>query len=551
MTRTIAIGVLASLIATAANAAPGDHLWSEGWPVYGEGMDVDAAGRPSTAGSIWGAVDLGGGAIGEDGTGSIFAMKVNDGGGHVWSRAFANPSYASVTAVASSPDGDTYVAGNLSKGGSIEFDGILLSGPPGEAWAVRFDGSGNVLWGDTFGRGWIRDVDATDTEVAFTGTILGTMNFGGSDLGTFPSQVLAAKLTEDGNHVWSAEFGDAAYQSGLECGLTAGGSLVILSSIDSEADFGGGALAADADSDLALAFFNPSGGHVWSDIHHGTFGFSSILNTGLAVSGSGSIGVTGEFLGDVDFGGGTLNATSKDIFVVRFDSSGNHVWSLSTGGTGEEIGTGAAFDGSHNLYVAGTYSSPVDLGTGELPHQGSRDGFLLALDTGGDALWCQGFGSTGFESNLEVKTSTAGIPTVGLDGTASGIDFGGGVKTGTFYAVAYEGEAAPLSTPWAASSASARLFAAPNPFAAGTTLRLDADALVTDAGVDDEAAAVTILDVTGRRVRTYAALTVTALRQGITWDGRSDLGLDLAPGVYYVDVTVGATSLRSRVVRTR
>lgn len=546
----VTAGVSASLFATSAHAAAGDHLWSDGWEVYGEGMGLDAAGRPSTAGSIWGVADVGGGTLGEDGQSSIFVMKRNADGTHDWSRAFDNDSYASVTAVCASPDGDTYVAGQLSKGGSIEFDGYVLSGSFGEAWAVRFDPSGAVMWADTFGRGWIRDVDATSTEVAFTGVILGTMNFGGDDLGSFPSQILAAKLDEGGGHVWSAEYGDAAYQSGLECGLTDDGSLVVLSSLDGTADFGGGGLTADTDADLTVAFFDAGGGHVWSDVHHGTFGFSSIYNTGLAVSGSGSIGVTGEFFGDVDFGGGNLNATSKDIFVVRFDSSGNHVWSTSMGSTGEETGTSAAFDGNHNLYVAGTFTGSLDLGTGELPYVGSRDAFLLVLDTGGEPLWAKGMGSTGYDSNPEVKTSIADIPTVGLDGGTTGIDFGGGMRTGSWYAVAYEGEDSPLSTPSAGSSLDVRMLAAPNPFAAGTTLRLDVDALSD--GIDlSGAASVTILDVAGRKVRSYPGLTADALRQGIAWDGRSDVGLDVAPGVYFVEARVGAEALRSRVVRTR
>jgi hypothetical protein len=65
------------------------------------------------------------------------------------------------------------------------------------------------------------------------------------------------------------------------------------------------------------------GNHVWSR----RFGDSQDqFAYGVAVGPSGSVGLTGEAGGAVDFGGGDLAGKSNDVYVAKLDNAGAHLW---------------------------------------------------------------------------------------------------------------------------------------------------------------------------------------------------------------------------------
>ena len=534
--RLAAAVCLAAASPGASLAAPGDHVWSAGWDVNGVGSSVDGSGGVGIAGTFSGSVDFGGGTLTATSS-DVFVAKLGADGSHVWSGRYDCTSFPTVTAIACAPGGDIYVAGLLTKGGTIDFGGGPIGLPDGRLWAVHFDAAGNHVWSDTFGNGTINDIDASDAEVVFAARNTISVDFGGGPLGTSGNvQAIVAKLAPDKSHVWSSAFGDGLTQEGLEVGLLGSGDVVFLASVSGTADFGGGGLTADADPDLALVRLDGSGGHVWSRLLTGSF---TTYRTGMDVTSSGAICATGAFLGTADLGGGVLTSTGTDAWVGRFDSSGNHLWSTKLGSTGAEIGFGAWFDPDGRVIVSGTYSEPVDFGGGLLPHAGSNDAFLVSLDTSGAHVWSRGWGTTGFESRCEVEVGPGGDPVLSVSGPA-GVDFGGGAVGGGFGVARVEGGAPgtsdlPEVDPVASTP---RLRVAPNPFTQATTIHWDTP-FATD-GV-----ALRIVDAAGRLVRSLAASD----RDAFTWDGRDDTGERVAAGVYFLRVDSSGGRRTGRVIR--
>ena len=71
----------------------------------------------------------------------------------------------------------------------------------------------------------------------------------------------------------------------------------------------------------------------------------------IKIDASGNRYVTGSFNATADFdpGSGTANLISaglNDIFLAKYDASGNYVWAKSMGGTGADLGNSLALDGS-------------------------------------------------------------------------------------------------------------------------------------------------------------------------------------------------------------
>ncbi len=542
-TIVVAVGILGA--AAQATAAPGDHVWSKGWSVNGVGSSVDGAGGVGCAGTFSGTVDFGGGTLTATGL-EVFVAKFNGGGTHIWSDHYPPESFVTVTAVACAPAGDIYVAGNLPKGGTIDFGGGPIGLPDGNLWAVRFDPQGNHVWSDTFGFGTILDIDATDTAVAFAARNSSIVNFGGANLGASGNiQTIVAKLTPSKTHVWSQAYGDAAFQTGREVGLLPSGELVLMSAVQGTVDFGLGALVADTNDDITLARFNGSGGCIWSQIRHGSFGTFGVLNSGMDVSPTGEIAIAGEFIGTADLGGGTLTSTLLDIFVARYNSGGTHTFSTKYGTSTDEAGQSIWFDPSGNVVLAGTYSSAINFGGGNLPFVGSKDIFLASFESDGTHLWSRGWGTSGNESRCEAEVGPNGEAILSATGS-SGINFGGGAITpASFYLAEIQGTAGGSVDAVTAEAPVAAMHVAPNPFTTTAAVRFAAPA--------EGAARLEVMDVAGRRVRSLDAGSGPAGNgtRTVVWDGRDERGQAITPGVYFVRLATNAGTQVERVVHIR
>ena len=122
---------------------------------------------------------------------------------------------------------------------------------------------------------------------------------------------------------------------------------------------------------------------------------------------SGHIYVTGRFSGTVDFepGSGTTYLNSQggmDIFVLKLDTSGNLLWAKSIGGYQNDYGTDIAVDKQQNVYVTGKFQGTADFdpgtGTHNISSNGSKDIFLVKLDSQGSLVWANATGGLNYDT---------------------------------------------------------------------------------------------------------------------------------------------------------
>ncbi|MBI3502643.1 MAG: SBBP repeat-containing protein, partial [Bacteroidetes bacterium] len=95
----------------------------------------------------------------------------------------------------------------------------------------------------------------------------------------------------------------------------------------------------------------------------------------IATDANGNVLVTGIFQSStITFGTTTLtnaNAGYPDIFIVKYDASGNVLWAKSAGGTSADYGYGIAADANGNVLVTGYFLSPaITFGTTTLTNAG-------------------------------------------------------------------------------------------------------------------------------------------------------------------------------------
>jgi hypothetical protein len=108
---------------------------------------------------------------------------------------------------------------------------------------------------------------------------------------------------------------------------------------------------------------------------------SSLQNiTSIAVDNSGNLYITGQY--------------SNSIFLAKFDSNLNVIYTKIIQITGNEIGYSIALDSSNNIYIGGRKDAQPD------------QAILVKLDNSGTIIWCKSWGGAGDEGIFKIRVDS-------------------------------------------------------------------------------------------------------------------------------------------------
>jgi hypothetical protein len=246
---------------------------------------------------------------------------------------------------------------------------------------------GAVVWTKPWGTLVATDEDG---DVIVSGAFAGAITLDGTTLASAGERdVFVARLDTDGNVLDAVTLGAAGDDSVQSIAVDRAGRVVVSGP-------GLGTVALDADDTPA-----------WRVDY---FGY-------VATDAAGDVLVTGALTGSADFGGGTLtSAGGKDVFVVKLDEGGNHVFSHRYGDAGAaQEGQAISADPEGNVVIAGVFDESIDFGTGALeparcPSEAwcAQSGFVAKLDANGNTL----FGVT--RGAMRALTGIANTPAGGV-----------------------------------------------------------------------------------------------------------------------------------------
>jgi len=367
-----------------------------------------------------------GGMGGEGGTGGVAQGGMGQGGGdHLYSRSLT----ASVEALAAGPQGSLLAAG-IAMGPTDFGSGIVPGGGAYDLFVVKYDSLDNVVFAKMLGDAADQSAEAIAVDanggLAVGGRVEGTIDFGGGPLADtgFPDAVVA-RLDDNGSELWAKRFVGGVSGTTLGVGIAANGSVYAVgNATGGPIDFGGGPIAGGGALQVFVAAFDGSGNHLWSMlVGDGANQYVS----GVAVDAAANVFVTGSFEGSIAFGGPTLTSAGNfDVYLVKLDALGNHLWSKQFGDASAQFAYGVASDAAGNVVVAGSQSGAVDYGGGTLTANGATDAFVARFDPSGNHVWSHTHGDAANQRAYAVQMDTAGdIVLTGSFG--SNIDFGGGM----------------------------------------------------------------------------------------------------------------------------
>jgi hypothetical protein len=148
-------------------------------------------------------------------------------------------------------------------------------------------------------------------------------------------------------------------------------------------------------------------------------------------------GVSGEVI-TINGSGYAKTGTGDDVFIVKYDSSGNVVYVNFIGGSSYDICNSITTDSYNNVYVTGYVgggSTPITIGnTKYTTNDGADCAFIVKFDSNGDVVYFKFIGGGGYDVGNSITTdSNNNVYVTGYFGGSAGalitIDGSGYAKT--------------------------------------------------------------------------------------------------------------------------
>jgi hypothetical protein len=278
-----------------------------------------------------------------------------------------------------------------------------VSDPPGD-FSILATSTGDITpkstttdaAGNVYVTGYFYSPTAT-----FGSTVL--INNGSTD-------VFVVKYNSTGQVIWATSAGSSGADYGNGIAVDGTGCYII-------GNFSGNFLGLinNGGSDVFVIKYNSTGQVVWAT---GAGSSSDDSGNGIAADGTGCY-ITGSFLGSFM---GLTNNGGSDVFLLRYNSTGQRIWTTSVGSSSDDSGNGIAVDGT-GCYITGSFSSNF-LG---LTNNGGSDVFVVKFALTGSPIWAMSAGSTGNDYGNGIAVDGTGCSITGsFSGNFLGLTNNGG-----------------------------------------------------------------------------------------------------------------------------
>jgi len=291
--------------------------------------------------------------------------------------------------------GYSYVTGKFSTTFNIG-DTTLVSAGREDIFIAKFDPDGDLLWARRAGgvledQGIEIDIDAAGN-VYTVGRFEATATFGPMTIASQGNvDIFVIKYDADGNFVWVNPLGGSRDDRCRGLSVTPEGFCYIGGRYRVSTKLNGIILTAIEEEDVFVAKLDTTGQVLWAQ----TFGgIRKDFGEDVIADSEGNVYITGSFFQFIIFPDTTYYGLGdEEIFLAKYDTDGNYVWSRYFGGSLRDYGEALDVDEFDNVLVSGTFSGEGYFGKDTLQSRGEMDMFLIKVNPDGEVLWAFGAGA--------------------------------------------------------------------------------------------------------------------------------------------------------------
>ena len=439
MRKFITIAILAlSFNAFAQTFNFANRIGGTGWE-QGYGITIDNNNNTIVSGAFSSTVDFDPSSttqnLTSNGLSDIFIAKYNSFGGLVWAKSFGSTSEDFSYNVAVANNGDIYATGFFR--GTVDFDpsanvSNLTSNGLNDIFIVKLDVNGSFLWAiksggsgndgansikiDNNGNSYICGSFSGTADFDPSANVQNLVSAGGAD-------AYYAKYDNNGNYIFAKRIGNATsdliYSIALDPNLNIYIAGHFQGTIDIDPNAGVSNLVSAGAEDFYIAKYTNTGNLIWAKRMGGA---SPQLAIELITDNNGYCYVTGIFDGTCDFDpSSSVNSLTSngahDAYIAKYDTSGNYVWAIGYGSTGDDQGYGVSVDGSGNVYGIGYYHGTVDFDPSinffNLTSNGLYDICVTKHTSSGQFISAKSIGGTGDDLGWNIAYRNGRINYIG------------------------------------------------------------------------------------------------------------------------------------------
>lgn len=364
-----------------------------------------------------------------------------------WAKKAGGTNEELGVSVATDASGNVYYLGNFySQTISVTGTGTLtvnLSNQPyqasnygAELYLAKYDSCGALKWAKKAGGkdetyGTAVAADATGN-VYITGFAQSDTTFFGSSyiLNSNYRDVFVAKYNTSGVVQWvtSAAGNDNDFSEAIT--VDGAGNIYVTGEFVSRAlIFGTDSVTNGTNDgytrDVFIAKLDNTGAPLWiRGSSSNSFTSDAAYGYGISTDGGGNVYVGGKFnCSAIRFGTDSLAVNgNSDMYLVKYDGSGNEVWLRSAGGSDNDGINAIATDAAGNTYVTGYIggSSTVTIGSFTLTNTAiNRTVFIAKYDASGTPLWAHVSNGDHWSDNTSSAISLDGAGNAYISGSFS------------------------------------------------------------------------------------------------------------------------------------
>jgi len=373
---------------------------------YGYDITTDRYGNSIVTGRFSRLATFGDVSLNSAGGEEIFITKYDKSGNVLWAKQAGGTHDDNGRGIAVDGSGNIIVTGFFS-GVATFGTTTLTSAGNHDIFLAKYDPSGNLTWiYQAGGAGEDNGLDVTLDEsnnILVTGEFSSTATFGSVSLTSIGRQdIFIAKLDASGALKWVKRAGGVESDGAVAISTDRSGNCFITGSFKGIAFFDNLILIGEGWQSLFVAKYDISGNVAWVEKATST---GSVLGTDIAVDRSGNSIVTGWYYGLADFGATNLTSANRDMFIAKYNASGNILWVKQAGGASDDMGRGIVTDNSGNSYVTGSFSNQANFGNIAITSFGNSDIFITKYNPAGNVLWVKNaggaYGDGGFGIDID------------------------------------------------------------------------------------------------------------------------------------------------------
>lgn len=321
------------------------------------------------------------------GTSSIYIAKCDSNGNVLWARSSGSDSYCEGKRITTNANGDILIAGNYYSSSLTIENTTLPNSGEWDFFMAKYNTNGDLLWANHVGEEKSELINSISTDQ--NGNILIAGSFSSSNITIGSSQltnasidddVLLAKFDANGNAIWAKSAGGEALDKGVDIRADPSGNIFITGTYHSPfIIFGSTVLTKVAYSDMFVVKYDVSGNVLWANSIGGSYYEYACR---IAIDSNENAIITGGFNSPtLTIGSKTLTSFGyDDIFIAKYNSAGNYITSYNLGGTNHDQAYSSTIDAAGNIFMTGMYySSNLVIGNDTLINAGYSDVFIAKL----------------------------------------------------------------------------------------------------------------------------------------------------------------------------